>query len=130
MDNLLLARAEYGVVFMRDGNNAYYNSKLTEKCRELGDRDLLRECLDEARKHGMPIIAYCQVQYATNLDGSSRMAYERRPDGKDINERLCYNSGYREFIKQLLGEMMAYEIVGFHVDMLDFGFSGAPYGCY
>ena len=66
MDNLLLARAEYGVVFMRDGNNAYYNSKLTEKCRELGDRDLLRECLDEARKHGMPIIAYCQVQYATN----------------------------------------------------------------
>jgi DNA-dependent RNA polymerase auxiliary subunit epsilon len=58
--------------------------------------------------------------------------------GKDIPGRLCYNSarisvhntgGYLEFIKQVAGEMMRYEIRGFHFDMLDFGF-GPPYGCW
>ncbi|MBM3496075.1 MAG: hypothetical protein FJX72_17405, partial [Armatimonadetes bacterium] len=36
---------------------------------------------------------------------------------------------YIEFIKAVLAEMMEYEIAGFHVDMLDYGF-GPPVGCW
>ena len=129
VDCLRLAHADYGVVFMKDMEFAYYNSKVAAKCPGLGSRDLLGECLDEAKKHHLPIIAYCQVQY----DSSSWRAHPdwrmKGVDGKDLDGRLCYNSGYLEFIKQVLGEMMNYPIVGFHVDMLDFGF-GPPVGCF
>ena len=48
---------------MKDMEFAYYNSAAARKCPNLGDRDLLREILDAARPHGLPIVAYCQVQY-------------------------------------------------------------------
>ncbi len=129
IQNQRLANSQYAVVFMKDMEYAYYNSKLARKCPNLGDRDVLRECLDEARKYDMPVVAYCQVQY----DSSSWRAHPewrmKGPDGKDLDSRLCYNSGYVEQIKGFLAEMMEYEISGFHVDMLDFGFF-APYGCW
>ena len=129
VDNLVKAKVDYAVIFMKDGDYAYYNSKIATKAPYLGERDLLRECLDEAEKHGMPIIAYCMVQY----DGFSWNAHPewrmKDYEGKEIQPRLCYNSGYIEQVKQFAAEMMEYEISGFHFDMLDFGF-GAPYGCW
>lgn len=126
---LLRAKCEYGVVFMKDMEFAYYNSKVARKCPNLGDRDLLREILDAARPHRLPIVAYCQVQYD---DSSWRAHPEWRMkgwDGNDLGGRLCYNSGYIEFIRTVLAEMMQYDIAGFHVDMLDYGF-GPPIGCW
>ncbi len=126
---LVEAQAEYGVVFMKDQTFAYYNSKLAKKCPALGDRDLLREILDAARPHGMPIVAYCQVQY----DDSSWEAHPewrmKDSEGRDARARLCYRSGYIDFIRGVLGELMEYDIQGFHVDMLDFGFR-PPYTCW
>lgn len=129
VDALLRAKAEYGVVFMKDMEFAYYDSKVARKCPNLGSRDLLREILDAAKPHDLPIVAYCQVQYD---DSSWRAHPEWRMKGwedNDLGGRLCYNSGYLEFIKAVLSEMMAYEVVGFHVDMLDYGF-GPPVGCW
>lgn len=129
IDNLAKAKVDYAVIFMKDGDYAYYNSQFATKAPYLGERDLLRECLDEAKKHDIPIIAYCQVQY----DGSSWEAHPewrmKDVEGNDIKSRLCYNSDYLEQVKRLAAEMMEYEIAGFHFDMLDFGF-GAPYGCW
>jgi hypothetical protein len=59
------AHAEYVVIWARDGEYAYYNSKVMPKCPGLGDRDVLRETVEEARKVKMPVIAYCVVQYPT-----------------------------------------------------------------
>jgi hypothetical protein len=129
IDHLRLARAEYGAVFMKDMEFAYYNSKAARKCPGLGDRDLLRECLDEAKKHGLPIVAYCQVQYDTSTWNAHPEWRMKDHEGKDIGGRLCFNSGYLEYIKEVTAEMMAYEIAGFHIDMLDFGF-GLPCGCF
>jgi hypothetical protein len=129
IEALLRAKCEYGVVFMKDMEFAYYNSAAARKCPNLGDRDLLREILDAARPHGLPIVAYCQVQYD---DSSWRAHPEWRMKGwedNDLGGRLCYNSGYIEFIKAVLSEMMAYEVAGFHVDMLDYGFA-PPVGCW
>ena len=126
---LAKARAEYAVIFMRDQTYTYYNSTVARKCPNLGESDLLSECLDEAKKLKMAVIAYCQIQYATS-------SWEAHPEwrmkdyaGKDIPGRLCYRSGYLNFIKKLAAELMEYEISGFHFDMLDMGF-GAPYGCW
>src|ERR1700749_3034820 len=66
VDALLRARSEYGVVFMKDQNFAYYNSALARKCPNLRERDLLRECLTAAGPHQIPVIAYCQIQYDTS----------------------------------------------------------------
>ncbi len=127
--NFIKASAQYAVVFMKDQNFAYYNSQVARQCPNLGQRDLLQECLGEAKRHRLPVIAYVQVQY----DTSSWLAHPewRMKDsgGKDIPGRLCYNSGYLGFIQQVLEELMAYDIGGFHIDMLDFGFF-PPYGCW
>lgn len=50
-------------------------------------------------------------------------------NGNDIPGRLCYNSGYIKFIKSILEELMQYDIAGFHIAMLDWGFS-PPYACW
>ncbi|NUQ70784.1 MAG: beta-galactosidase trimerization domain-containing protein [Chthonomonadales bacterium] len=129
VEGLRRAGAEYGVVFMKDMEFAYYRSRVARPCPNMGSRDLLREVLDAARPHRLPMIAYCQVQY----DESSWRAHPewrmKSSDGADIPGRLCYNSGYIEFIESVLAEMMAYEIAGFHVDMLDYGFF-PPVGCW
>lgn len=123
------AKAEYVVIFFKDWQFAYYDSKVAPKAPGLGDRDLFKECVEEAQKHDIPVVAYCIVQH----DGAT---YDRHPewrmkdkDGNDIKPRLCFNSGYLEHVKQVAAEMMEYDIVGFHFDMLDFGFE-EPYGCW
>ncbi len=128
IENCIKAQAEYVVVFLKD-SHAYYNSTVAHKYPGMGERDLLQECVDAARPHNMPVVAYCQVQY----DGSAWNAHPewrmKDQNGNDIGGRLCYRSGYLEFIKQVAAEMMEYEIQGFHFDMLDFGFGG-PTGCW
>lgn len=129
LDFLRLARAEYLVLFLKDMEFAYYSSKVARKCPNLGDRDLLVECLNEAQPLKIPLIAYCQIQY----DSSSwRLHPEWRmksAQGEDLEPRLCFNSRYIEFIKEIADEIMALPINGFHFDMLDFGF-GPPIGCW
>ena len=46
------------------------------------------------------------------------------PEGRAIAGRLCFNSGYLEFIEEIAGELMAYEIAGFHFDLPPFNFAG------
>lgn len=129
VENLLRAHAEYLVIFMKDMTFAYYDSAVARKCPNLGRRDLLRECITEAHAHDMPVIAYCQCQYDTSSWHEHPEWRMRDSDGREIPGRLCYNSGYVEFVKSVSREMMAYPISGFHFDMLDFGF-GPPYGCW
>ena len=129
VDNLVTAKVDYAVIFIKDYLFAYYDSRAALRAPSLGGRDLLRECVDEAKEHDLPIVAYCQVQYdvpSCEAHPEWRMV---AADGKDVPGRLCYTSDYVEAVKQFAAEMMEYEIAGFHFDMLDFGF-GPPYGCW
>jgi hypothetical protein len=122
------ANAEYLVLWLRDGDYAYYDSKLLPKAPGLGARDPLRDAMDEAKTHGLPIISYCVVQQGGIYLQQHPEWQMRDADGNPIG-RFCFNSGYLEAIKAMVAEQMDYGIDGFHIDMLDQGF-GKPYGCW
>ncbi len=124
----LSARCEYIVIWARDGDYAYYDSKLLPKPAGLGQRDPLRETMDEAADSHLPVIAYCVVQQGGHYLREHPEFEMRDPAGNRIG-RFCYDSGYLEAIKQIVAEQLAYGIAGFHLDMLDQGF-GPPYGCW
>ncbi len=122
------SHSEYLVIWARDGDWAYYDSKVARKCPGLGERDVLRETMEEARQHKLPIIAYCVVQQGGHF-------LEDHPEYQMIDAagnrigRFCFNSGYLEPMKKLVAEQLAYGIDGFHIDMVDQGF-GPPCGCW
>ncbi len=122
------ANSEYLVLWVRDGDYAYYDSKLLPKAPGLGSRDPLREAVDEATTHRLPLIAYCVVQQGGHFLKAHPEWEMHGADGKPIG-RFCYNSGYLDAMKAILAEQLAYGIDGFHIDMLDQGF-GPPYGCW
>jgi len=122
------ARCEYVVIWARDGDFAYYDSKLLLKAPGLGTRDPLRETVEEARQHKLPVIAYCVVQQGGHYLAAHPEFEMRDPQGKRIG-RFCYNTGYLDVMKQIVTEQLAYGIDGFHIDMVDQGF-GPPYGCW
>ncbi len=122
------AHCDYLVIWARDGDYAYYDSKLLPKAPGLGNRDPLRETVEEAAKHKLPVITYCVVQQGGHYLQKHPEFEMVDPDGKRIG-RFCYNSGYLEVMKKIVAEQLAYGIAGFHLDMLDQGF-GPPYGCW
>lgn len=122
------ANCEYLVLWVRDGDYAYYNSKLLPKAPGLAGRDPLRDAIEEAKKHRLPVIAYCVVQQAGHYLDAHPEFEMRGADGQRIG-RFCLNSGYLEVMKQIVAEQLAYGLDGFHIDMLDQGF-GRPYGCW
>jgi hypothetical protein len=123
------AHAEYLVLWVRDGEFTFHQSKLVPRPARFGDRDVLREAVDEARKHRLPIIAYCQLQYPSHELRLHPEWKARQADGKPIDHLVCFNSPYTNTVKALLTEMLGYGIAGFHLDMVDQGF-GPPHGCW
>ena len=123
------ANAEYLVLWVRDGEFTFHNSKLLPKPPGLGDRDVLREAADEARRHQLPLLVYCQLQYPAHELRQHPDWKARAADGKPIDHLVCFNTPYTNVVKQLLAEMLAYGIAGFHLDMVDQGF-GPPHGCW
>lgn len=120
--------SQYLVIWGKDSEFAYYDSKVAPKCPGLGDRDVLREAVEAARPHHLPVIVYCVVQgngYPLREHPEYRM---KDHEGRPI-DRVCLNGGFMAHLKDVVDEMMAYGIHGFHIDMLDQGF-GPPYGCW
>lgn len=122
------AGAEYLVIWARDGDYAYYDSKLLPKAPGLEDRDVLRETVTAARAHQLPIIAYCVVQQGGHYL-KLHPEWEMRGSEDQPLGRFCFNSGYLDGMKAIVSEQLTYGIDGFHIDMLDHGF-GPPYGCW
>ena len=122
------ADCDYLVIWARDGDYAYYDSKLLPKAPGLGNRDPLRETVEEAAKHNLPVIAYFVVQQGGHFL-REHPEFEMRDPADNRIGRFCYNSGYLDQMKRIVAEQLAYGIAGFHIDMLDQGF-GPPYGCW
>lgn len=123
------AHSEYLVIWARDGEFAYYDSALLPKPAGLGDREVLRETIEAARPHRLPVIAYCQLQYPAYELRHHEDWKMRDIHGNAINNLVCFNSPYTNVVTRLLDEMLDYGIDGFHLDMVDQGF-GPPHGCW
>lgn len=123
------AKAEYLVLWVRDGDYTFHDSKLVPKPASFGERDVLREAVGEGRKLNLPIIAYCQLQYPAHELRQHPEWKARQANGEPINHLVCFNSPYTNVVKALLAEMLTYGIAGFHLDMVDQGF-GPPTGCW
>ena len=123
------AKAEYLVIWVRDGDFTFHDSKRVPRPVGLGNRDVLREAVDEARRHHLPLIAYCQLQYPAHELREHPEWKMRQADGKPIDHLVCFNSPYTNAVKALLAEMTVQGLAGFHLDMVDQGF-GAPHGCW
>ncbi|MCX8064132.1 MAG: beta-galactosidase trimerization domain-containing protein [Candidatus Hydrogenedentes bacterium] len=134
MDGAMIVRmckdagCDYVVLWARDGDYAYYNSKILPKAPGLKDRDPLKDGVEEAKKYNMPVIAYCVVQQGGHFIDTHPEFLMRDLQGNPIYHRYCYNSGYLEVMKKIIDEILTYGVQGFHIDMLDQGF-GPPYGC-
>jgi len=128
---VVFAKCHYG--------NAYYNTRVGHKHKNLGDKDLLREWVTEARRQKLTVLVY----YSVDRDvwaGKEHSAWRMKDaEGALVDEDryppewaamgfLCYNSPYRDLVKQQVEEILEYDIDGFHFDMLWFGHSGKV--CY
>jgi hypothetical protein len=129
---VVFAKCHYG--------NCYYNTRVGHKHHNLGDRDLLKEWVAEAKRRKLVVLVY----YSVNRDV---WAGEQHPEwrmkdaqGIAVDEDrwppewarmgfLCYNSGYRDLVKAQVRELLEYDIDGFHFDMLWFGQSGKVCHC-
>ncbi|HNR31828.1 MAG TPA: hypothetical protein PKI11_13145 [Candidatus Hydrogenedentes bacterium] len=120
--------SDYLVIWGKDSEYAYYDSQVAPKCPGLGERDILREAVNTAKPHDLPVIVYCVVQgngYPLRDHPEYKMI---DADGQPI-DRICFNSGYLNHAKAVAAEILQYNIDGFHIDMIDQGF-GPPYGCW
>ncbi len=123
------ANAEYLVLWVRDGEFTFHDSKLLPRPPGQRNRDVLREAVEEGRKLNLPIIAYCQLQYPAYELRQHPEWKARQANGEPINHLACFNTPYTNVVKALLAEMLSYGIAGFHLDMVDQGFS-PPIGCW
>jgi hypothetical protein len=123
------ANAEYLVLWVRDGEFTFHRSKLVPRPAGFGERDVLREAVEEARRHQLPLIAYCQLQYPAHELREHPDWKARSADGQPIHHLVCFNSPYTNVVKELLAEVLDYGLDGLHLDMVDQGF-GPPHGCW
>ncbi len=120
--------SQYIVIWGKDSEYAYYNSNVAPRCPGLYGRDVIQETIDIAKPYNIPVIVYCVVQ-GNGYPLRNHPEYDMKGiDGARLG-RICFNSNYIEHAKAVLNEMLAYDIDGLHIDMLDQGF-GPPYGCW
>ncbi len=118
--------------FARDAwGRAFYNSNIARKIAKLGDRDFLREVVEEASKHGIAVIP--MIGHTTNPE-----LYSKHPDWaqRDMNGRvitmdtdpsfvsrekatwplMCLNSPFLNHVLMEADEVLKYGVDGIFLD--------------
>lgn len=125
-DKLAAAHVEY-INFTARCNIgfSYYDTKLGVRYPGL-DRDVVREVVDACHKRDIGISLYMNAglnhELATKNHGWCRIDKEGRiyqPNKVDNFFRtMCYNTGYRDYVKAELSELLEYDVDGVFLDCM------------
>jgi len=129
------------ILFARDAwGRAYYESRSARKTSKLGDRDLLREVISEAKRRGIKVVA--MVGHTTNSElfskhpDWSQRSFKGEVIHMDTNPRLgknsplrwplmCLNSPFLDTVVREVEEVLEYGVDGILLDsfryMPDYG---------
>jgi len=119
------------VVFARDAwGRAYFNSSTARKHSKLGDRDLIKELVEEAKKHGIYVVA--MIGHTTNPELYKKHPdwAQRRADGSVITmdtdpmevqgpmrwPLMCLNSPFLDVVAREAEEVLEYGVDGVFLD--------------
>jgi hypothetical protein len=114
--------------------NAYYRTMVGHAHRGMGGRDFFEEIAAECVKADLPLIAYYSIEWDNRVATEHPEWAMRDPMGKQVLgscqwAHVCFHSPYRAYVAAMVKEIAAgYPIVGFHFDMVNFGFDGLS--CY
>ncbi|MCX8082729.1 MAG: alpha-L-fucosidase [bacterium] len=124
--------AEVVVVDVRTQSYSLHETKVFVKDPVLGDRDLVRECVDICRNLGLKFVGYV-APLAFEIWWKKHPEWQqRRADGTKVETAHwktwgCWNTGFGEFICRELKEITEnYRPDGFYIDGLLIG----DKGCY
>lgn len=118
--------------FARDAwGRAFYNSKVLPKIAKLGNRDLLKEIVEEAKRRGIHVVA--MIGHTTNP-----VLYGKHPDWAQVDREgrvitmdtdpkrvkrekmtwplMCLNSPFLEVVKKEAEEVLRYGVDGVFLD--------------
>lgn len=129
------AGAEALYFFTKDCyGNAYYDTRIGHRHICMGSRDFCAEILEQARKVGLPVMAYYTVIWDNHAAEAHPEWTMRDSEDQPLTDTvtmdvgkwkyLCHNSGYADFAAGQIKEIAAkYPFAGFHLDMfnMDFG---------
>ena len=119
------------VIFARDAwGRAYYNSGIARKHAKLGDRDLLAEVVEAARRRGISVVV--MIGHTTNPELYRKHPdwAQRRADGSVIAmdtdpsraggpmrwPLMCLNSPFLDHVREEVREVLSYGVDGVFLD--------------
>ena len=104
------------------GGLTFYKSKFAPPHPDMGDRDILRETVEECRKQGVKVIAYVNSIWGGEHEYKEHEDWcQRRYNGKIVemgpSREMCLNSPHREYIINIVREILEnYDVDGIFVD--------------
>lgn len=106
---------------------SYYNTKIGKKYPGL-TRDILQEVLDACHKRGIGVSAYINAglnhELAADNYGWCKIGADGRVYGEDKRDnffrKMCYNSGYGEYLLSEIKEIAKYDVDGIFCDCWKF----------
>jgi len=135
--NFKRAQVDCAMFYTKDHfGNAYYNNKIGHKHRCIGDRDIFGECVAEARKEDLWVIAYYSLLWEKFCVTHHPEWVMKGSNGELFTDgygHICPNSRYLDYAKGQLKEIIEqYDIDGFWLDIniLDIWKSPQVLSCY
>ena len=102
------------------GRVCYLKGEVPMARSDYGGRDILQEVLDAAHARGIRVHAWvCNSGDATYKEHYPEAGMYHYENGRDNNRINFYNEGYRNYIENLVTEMLRnYDVDGFHFDYI------------
>lgn len=106
------------------GGRAYFQSSVAPHHPDLGDRDILKEIVENCRAKGLKVIAYVNCTWGDSATAREHPDWaQRKVDGQMQQEfggastAMCVNSPYKDYLLRVVSEIVSnYDVDGVFMD--------------